>query len=399
MRAARVWVLLAVAAGCGAPAPQSKPKEDASSGAPAIVIRPPPANIAPPEPSAVAARAETIRRDAAAIRAQCQAAAAGDWSTWEQTTKRYREDLNSKLAPRREREGKSDPGLKNRPLAGLGDFPLFEIRAWENLNYLTDPESFADFRATQPVVVAKRWLRRCGVDLIFVPVPKMAEVYIESFVDPAPADGVIAPYTRQTLLEMLEDGVEVVDVFSLFRPCRAPDPGYLYNTADTHWAPRGMQIAAKEVAARVERYSFGKAARRAPPIVKEVTEPYLRDLGMGCDALSEQQRQKATEARTRTWSNITSPVGASLDDDVKSPVFVVGNSYVTSFREILIREMNLRVRTSMAQGSTTEPVCDFLVFPEFLSGVRVVVWITTEQHMTHFKPLPAPFLSGPRDAD
>jgi hypothetical protein len=32
--------------------------------------------------------------------------------------------------------------------------------------------------------------------------------------------------------------------------------------------------------------------------------------------------------------------------------------------------------------------------PELLDGVCVIVWVTTEQHMSHFKPMPKPIMSG-----
>jgi hypothetical protein len=398
MRVVRACVLLALIPACARPVGQSKP---ADSAAPEIVIRPPPTNLPPPEPSAAAARKEAIRHDADVNRVQCEKAAGGDWTKWVQKTEGYRAALRTQLADlqRREREEIPSPGPKFLALAGRDDFPLFEIGARENLHYLTDPASYDDFRARKPVVVASRWLRRWGVDLIFVPVPKMTEVYIDHFIDPAPPDGIIAPYTRRALLEMLDAGVEVVDVFALFRPRRAPDPSYLYHTADTHWAPRGMQIAAAELARRIERYDFAKVARRAPPVFKEATEPYYGDRGTGYMLLNEEQRQRLADARTQTWNRVTTPDGGVLLDDAKSPVFLVGNSYLTKFRELLIRELNLGLRTNQVHGSTTEPIRDFLVAPEFLSGVRVVIWVTTEEHMAHFKPLPAPFQAALEDPE
>jgi hypothetical protein len=78
----------------------------------------------------------------------------------------------------------------------------------------------------------------------------------------------------------------------------------------------------------------------------------------------------------------------------KSPVLLVGNSFLDGFWGALIREINLRVRTIRATNSTTEPFADFLRDDSALAHARVVVWVTTTQHMAHFKPLPQPMLDS-----
>jgi hypothetical protein len=47
------------------------------------------------------------------------------------------------------------------------------------------------------------------------------------------------------------------------------------------------------------------------------------------------------------------------------------------------------IRTNWSSAQTTQAFADFLRDPDLLEGVRVVIWVTTEQHMTHFQPLPA----------
>jgi hypothetical protein len=67
---------------------------------------------------------------------------------------------------------------------------------------------------------------------------------------------------------------------------------------------------------------------------------------------------------------------------------VVGHSYVNFFREEVMKELNLITNTITAPGLTTQFLADFLREPEKLSHCKVLVWITTEGHMTDFKPLP-----------
>jgi hypothetical protein len=363
-----------------------------------------PAGSREPEPLAVEARAKAIDRDADLIAAECEAAAAGDWVKWEANTDRYREQLRAKtdaLKKSNRYQGSYDL-IEYEPLEGIDGFPLFEIDAKRKLRYLCDSSSLDGFRRDLPVLALHRWLKKRGIDLIFVPVPKMAEVYIEHFVDPCPRDGIIAPHIRKVLLDLLRSGVEVVDGFPRFHLLRKPDPDYLYNSADTHWSPRAMRILAKEVAERIGRYGFGSSARYALPIVKTDIGPYVIHVSAGIMydgspvqngwlALNSTQQKRAATVQTRTNTQVTTLDDQVPPDDPASPVLLIGHSYVLNFRELLIRECNLLVSTLASDNQTTEFCADFLRQPELLKHCRVVVWITTEHHLTQLKQLPPAF--------
>jgi hypothetical protein len=355
------------------------------------------------EAFAVNARAKAIRRDAQAIVTECRLAAGGDWDLWQRDTDRYRSYLRTKVSSLKT----LDPALaelslaKYAPLEGRDNFPLFEVAARTQLKHLYDPASLDQFRRQQPVVVAQRWLRERGIDLIFVALPKMTEVYIEHFFDRCPKDGIIAPHVRQALLELLDNDVEVVDGFRLFRPFRDTDAEYLYHTADTHWAPRAMRITARRLADRIERYRFGARARQALPAFKSALGPaksstFSTEFGKmlppqdGWQALSPEQRERAAGAQTSTDLVTTTWDDRVLTGDPNSPVLVIGHSYVNYFTDHLARELNMQVRTISAANGTTEAFDDFLRDPETLARCRVVVWITTGYHMTRFHPLPPP---------
>jgi hypothetical protein len=348
----------------------------------------------------VAARAEVIRHDADALRAECRRAAGGDWDRWQRDTAPYRAALKARVDALKafERPRTIIPETNCEPLEGRDGFPLFEPLPARHLRYLYEPSALDGFRRDRPVVAADRWLRRRGIDLVFVVVPRMTEVYAEHFLDPCPPDGVVAPHVRRTLLELLDDGVEVVDGYRLFRPAREPDPEYLYNTADPHWAPKAMALTAREVARRIARYRFGAEARSAAPIVSTTPGPYgIQGLGfavgvdiqLGWLALTERQRERAAAVQPTGLPHVVLPDGRTPPDDPDAPVLLLGHSYVPHFRERLVKELNLLVRTRWGPGQTTEGFADFQREPELLDGCRVLVWVTTEQHMSEFKPLPA----------
>jgi hypothetical protein len=351
-----------------------------------------------PEPRAVKKRMEAIRDDAAAIRAECQAAAGGDWDKWQRDTQGYRAALRDKIDAIMDRTHpeKVRNNAPNQVLEGLDQFPLFEVNSRRYLSHLYVPATIDGFRRERPVVAADRWLKQRGIDLIFVALPKMAELYIDHFVDPSPPDGIIAPQLRRTLLELLEADVEVVDGLRLFRSIRDVDAEYLYNTADPHWAPRGMRIMAEEIAGRIQRYKFGSRARFGLPIVEAKPGPYeFRDTsgvdnGFGWRLLEADQQKLAEKAQSRLQAVVSTLDGKPPPDDPASPVVVIGHSYVPRFREQLIKELNLLVGMRASDHQTTESFADFLREPELLEHCRVIVWITTDYHMTRFRPLPGP---------
>jgi hypothetical protein len=353
-----------------------------------------------PEPRAVEARAAVMRRDAAAIEAQCQKAAGGDWDKWQKDTEPYRAALKSRIdALRVFPERLADwPESRYEPLEGRNHFPLFEVLASQNLCCVYDPSSIDGFRHARQPVAAARWLRQQGIDLIFVHLPRKTEVYVEHFLDPCPADGIIAPHLRRALLELLNEDVEVVDGLSLFRGVRDTDEEYLYNTSTTHWGPRGMRIMAKEIAGRIERYTFGVRARYALPIMKTGAGPFVWGglLGgiesSGWQALSDEQKKRALAVQTTTCSHVTMLDGRAPPNNPDSPVVLIGNCWADCFGDQLAKELNLLISSLTAPAQTTEAFGDFLRDPQRLKNCRLVVWLTTEQHMTASNVMPPPIL-------
>jgi hypothetical protein len=160
-----------------------------------------------------------------------------------------------------------------------------------------------------------------------------------------------------------------------------------------------MRITAKELADRIARYNFGARARYALPAVRATPGSYGRDLSHNSigfmfarDALTPEQQERADPFQPRTQTVVRMPNGKKPPDDPASPVVVIGHSYVWCFREQLIKELNLLTNTRFTIHQTTEAFGDFLREPEALARCRVVVWITTEEHLTKFKPMPKPIM-------
>jgi hypothetical protein len=339
--------------------------------------------VAPPrDPVVVEQRAKAVRQQADAIRAECPSG--GDWDKWQQDTAPYRVILRDKAKKRgvlASDEVASGDGI-------AGGFPLFEIKPAVELVHVYDPESLRSMRADKVVQAGDDWLRQRGIDLIFVPVPQMTEVYIEHFLNPSPPDGIVAPHLRRTLLELLDDGVEVVDAFQPLRAGRRPAPDYLFCPADKHWSGRGQRIVADAVGKRLARYDFCQRSLVGPPIVKAVGFGDVQFRLGGYAALTDEERRRAIVAfNLLPMTRLVLADGSEPLDDPESPIMLIGDSFAAGFREELMRATNLRLRTKRGDGNTTQWFTDFLRETDLLDGVRVVVWVQSEQHMANLRPL------------
>jgi hypothetical protein len=372
----------------------SRPTAPFASIAPASEERVAGAIRPPDDPEARADRRMQLRQDVDTIQADCDRQAGGDWQRWIGQTGRYRNVLNGRIATS---TGGTSPA--DRHLVGL-QRPLFQANPVASLAHIVDPEFWNAFRRARLVAAASSWLQQRGVDLIFVSVPSMPTVYIEDFLADTPPDGIIAPHIRQTFLELLQADVETVDTFRIMRAAR--DGEFQYLPADHHWNQTGMRGAVREVARRLMRYPFGRTAKNEMPITKSEPVPYALPPGehgkawrpFGGIALTDSEWHAAVSTMPRTMDNITSPDGSAVADDPRSPVMLIGNSSAVYFREMLVREANLPVRTRWGNGNTTDAFSGFLREPETLDGVRVLVWVAADELLYYFRPLPAPIMDA-----
>jgi hypothetical protein len=337
--------------------------------------------VAPPRDPVIAReRAKAIRQQADAIRAECPDG--GDWDKWQQDTAPYRATL-------RDRANKRGVLASDEADGTPGDFPLFEIKPAVELVHVYDPDSLQSMRADKVVQAGDDWLRQRGIDLIFVPVPQLTEVYVEHFLNPSPPDGIVAPHLRRALLELLDDGVEVVDAFEPLRASRQPAPDYLFYSADKHWSGRGQRIIADAVGKRLARYDFCQRSLVGPPIVKPVGLGDGQFRQSGYAALTDEERRRAIAAvNLLPMTRLVLADGSEPADDPESPIMLIGDSFAAGFREELMRATNLRLRTRRGDGNTTQWFTDFLRETDLLDGVRVVVWVQSEQHLANLRPVP-----------
>lgn len=245
----------------------------------------------------------------------------GSWEKWIASVAPHHRRIRRMLRKR--------PG-KLKALVGRKGFLFFR----DSLACLVggDPREQQEGKNPYPAIVVFRdHLAERGVDFLLVPVPAKPEVFPDRLLpgrfalDELP---VLNPHGRKFLFELAEAGVEVIDLLPAFLDARArrgPDEELVYQHQDTHWTDRGLRLAAGIIAERIERYPWyaGLAADKVAFGTKEVTFNHQGDL-VSRLAPREQTRYKPVTLKAR---QVLMPDGSLYQDDMQSPVVVLGDSF------------------------------------------------------------------------
>lgn len=101
-------------------------------------------------------------------------------------------------------------------------------------------------------------LRARGTTLVYCPIPDAANVYPELYTDQDRARMVSPQHVDSMVEQTRAAGVIVVDLPTLFRQHRSP---YLYWRDDSHWNPRGVQLAVGALAETIRGVLDGSGAQ------------------------------------------------------------------------------------------------------------------------------------------
>ncbi|HUH45421.1 MAG TPA: hypothetical protein VLZ44_09670 [Treponemataceae bacterium] len=108
----------------------------------------------------------------------------------------------------------------------------------------------------------KAHLDSLNIQLLVVPIPVKEEVYPDLLVPGTSLSLCINPASREFTKEMLEAGLDVIDLYPILQAARAGDvpPNYVFQRYDTHWSTSGLLASLELIASRVTQYSWYTAA-------------------------------------------------------------------------------------------------------------------------------------------
>jgi hypothetical protein len=239
-------------------------------------------------------------------------------------------------------------------------------------------------------------LRAQGIRLLVVPVPNKESVYPEMLARRAEDAGVVVCEHTRRLLDRLEQcGIDLVDLFKVFRSARQgesrSDPGRLYLAQDSHWSPVGARVAAGAVARRV---LDGGAVGRGDHAYGERSVTVRRH-GDLVQMLQVPQIERALEPETLSCLQVVrSDTGTPYRDAPESEVLILGDSFLRVYEQDepgaagfiahLARELGQPLTSIVNDGGASTLVRRELARrPTVLTNKRLVIWEFAERDLRY----------------
>lgn len=255
--------------------------------------------------------------------------------------------------------------------------------------------------AAAAVVDFRDQLATRGIKLIVVVAPNKESVYPDSLSRGAiPPTRISSPDTRAFFERCSVHGVDVVDLFEIYRAARTNRDAKLYMKTDTHWSPDGIAIAARAVANRI--------GPRQPS--EMIIKPEL--IGHEGDLVKMlQNRAIAWEMDTESMvcRRVLLADATPYRDDPTSDVLVLGDSFCRIFDDDprwrsgfiphLARELGRPLTSIVMDGGGATLVRQELARrPQLLAGKKFVVWEFSERDLRlaqeGWQKVPLPMAGG-----
>ncbi len=266
----------------------------------------------------------------------------------------------------------------------------------------TKPE-FAD--PTPAILDFHAQLEAAGIELIFVPVPAKAAIYMDALVpNNASATATDGPRPRIDTLQsrfydmLRERGVRVLDPTPAFLAHRRTSDIPLYCRQDTHWAGSGIELTAAAIARiirdggwadDIETHEFernGYVARVTGDLWSQLGDPEL----------AREQIQLIQVRRTPAEGEEAARPPLASNDWRDSPVLLLGDSHCLVFHaggdmhargaglaDHLTAELGFPPDVVAVRGSGATPSrLALLRRRDNLRGKRVVIWCLSVREFT-----------------
>ena len=223
------------------------------------------------------------------------------------------------------------------------------------------------------IVEFDRSLREQGMALFVVPIPNKIEIYPEKFTLLPVARPV--KKERSELLRHLEiAGVRVVDIIPAFE--RAKAFGLLFDPYETHWTALGIEVAAHAIAQRIDSALTARAILRDTRY--GVIDTILKTRG---DLLDRLNKNGASTWYPFPVKRVLCPDGSLYNDDKKSEIMILGDSYVNHGKwwnahlgAQIARLIGHPTRTYFSLLANTEGPCMFRLKPAMFPKNGIVIW-------------------------
>ena len=218
----------------------------------------------------------------------------------------------------------NDPGEKVVLGAGEGRWLFYR----QDVEFLVQPSPL-DVRSAkldnpiQAILKFRDQLKAKGVELLVVITPGKPSIYPERLTG---IDGLkLAGHGKAILDSLMKLGLNTVDLYTPLLSAKADDAklGALYLDDDTHWTPRGAELAAGEIAKKVNAMVDAGLVNIGEPSMDYVVSDSLADRMGDIGEMSGLNKFNVFKAQQVT-GHVVSPF---KDDFRKSKILILGDSF------------------------------------------------------------------------
>lgn len=323
-------------------------------------------------------RTAAISSARAAFASEVAKIGGGDYRKWFDSLANLRVELRKVMDAAPARFAPSDPVTKHYLFHATGPVPLFsELYAGDYVAPKA-PDPFAwlsSHPAPEAIRATSRWLKKQGIDLIFVPVPKMSDVYIDRIVTTGvPDHRIVVPHIRKLFADLLASDVELLDLLPAFLSATKTSSDPLYLPADSHWSPSGRTICVRLLAERLARYPVVQAARKQPKLYTTMKTRVDDHIG-AWPLLSPEERAAVEPFIHPEFDYVTRQTGKPYGNYDSAPILLIGDSFSDMIGPQLAHAINLPVAMMPTPGGTIQPVKELLRNRKAVSEAKVVIWV------------------------
>jgi hypothetical protein len=255
--------------------------------------------------------------------------------------------------------------------SGRGGWLFFQ----PELEYMDDSLQSVNI---QSIAAFNDTLAKIGISLFAVPIPNKIEIYPDKFsFIPAPHP---VKKGRDEFIRNLENaGVRVIDLVPAFQQAR--DSCDVFRRFETHWTPRGIEIAARLIAQRIDSaISAHGLARDARCIIRDTV---IHEYG---DLYLKKRLKWWYKPDTIPVNQVLYPDGTAFEDDKQSKLLILGDSYVdydrwwkTKLGAQIARFTKVPTRTYFTIMANWNGPCMYQHKPSAFPRNGIVVWAFTSR--------------------
>ena len=163
------------------------------------------------------------------------------------------------------------------------------------------------------------------IELVVMPAPAKASIYPEQFSRRYDGARVLRnPSHGEFARRLKAEGIRLCDVTDALMEAKAREEGPLYLATDTHWTPRGLDLAAKRLGDFIREHQL---VDEHPPAGLRRTKRVVTNSGDVTQMLTLPPGQKLYPPETVSPRQVTDARGEPLSPQAEADVLLLGDSY------------------------------------------------------------------------